>query len=227
MPKVALLSHTEERLPLRLLAALGRADAEWFEVPVYEKPLPNDGFDAVIVLGGRMGAYDTDDFPWLLQEKDFLRRQVTDCVPVLGICLGSQLLADSLGGRVFLAPTPEVGVIPLELTDAGKVHRVLGAVGKKVFCFHQDTFELPPAANLLASSDRYPQAFEIGSALALQFHPEIDTTQAIDSASTEGAVQLLKAGLTLFDYAEQVRGAEVELEAAAAHIFDVWLAALK
>ena len=226
MAKLALLTHSDEQLPRRLRAALDRALAQWFEVRVDKKPLPDSGFEAVVVLGGKMGAYEIDAFPWLVEEKEFLRRQVDNSMPVLGICLGSQLLAEALGGSAFLAPAPEVGVVPIQLTDAGKRHEVMRVIGDQVLCVHQDTFELPPGAVLLASSSLYPHAFELGSAIGLQFHPEIDAIEAIQAVSNEDAEQLFRAGVVGSDFADQVRGAEAQLESAAARLFDAWLASI-
>ncbi len=95
-------------------------------------------------------------------------------VPVLGLCLGSQLMADALGGKAFLGEKPETGVVPVTLTDAGKADPVVSKTGPMVYAQHQDTFVLPPDAVLLAHTDRYPHAFRVGSGLALQFHPDAD-----------------------------------------------------
>jgi GMP synthase (glutamine-hydrolysing) len=223
---LAVLTHADEPLPKRLLSSFERAGASWFEVPVHHLGPPQDGFDGLVVLGGAMGAYEIGLHPWLADEKMFLRRQVEEGVPVLGICLGSQLLAAALGGSAYLAKIPEAGVIRLDYTIQGKEHPVLGQAGERVFCLHQDTFELPPGAELLASSASYPLAFEIGSALALQFHPEVDAAQAIQWASTEEADHLRRAGVSLQRFIRELTEAEAELEAAAVRLFDAWMETL-
>lgn len=128
---------------------------------------------AIVVLGGSAGAYETDKYPWLEPEMQLIRDGVAADVPVLGICLGAQLIAHALGGNAHLAAHPEVGVIESVLTDEGRADPLSAHLPGPYVVFHQDTFELPPGATLLATSDAYPQAFRCGSALALQPHPEV------------------------------------------------------
>jgi GMP synthase (glutamine-hydrolysing) len=183
-------------------------------------------FDAVIVLGGAMGAYDTAEHPWLEDEKAWLQTLATNNVPVLGICLGSQLLADVLGGRAFLSPgAPEAGVIRLELTAAGRADRVLRYAGTGVFSLHQDTFELPPGAKLLGLSADYPQAFRYGSVLAIQFHPDADAALAVEWAK-EMAPFLTGAGVELADYERDLEAAEPYLARTSRRIFQAFLEAV-
>jgi GMP synthase (glutamine-hydrolysing) len=119
-----------------------------------------------------MGAYEEAGYPFLAEEKRLLRRAAEAGVPVLGICLGAQLLADALGGHAHRGPTPELGYHPVRLTSSGERDPVLRHLEQPVLSWHQDTFELPPGAELLAASDAYPQAFRRGRALGVQFHPE-------------------------------------------------------
>ncbi len=134
-------------------------------------PEPTD-YDGIIVLGGIMGAYDTDEFPVLTAEKEMLRMAVAADVPVLGICLGCQLLADALGGDAYLAPQLELRFGPCRLTAAGAADPVARHLEAPVLSFHQDTWDLPPGGTLLATSPAYPQAFRLGSAVGVQPHPE-------------------------------------------------------
>jgi len=126
---------------------------------------------AIISLGGIMGAYDEKEYPWLKLEKQWLREHVDQKTPILGICLGCQILADALGGKAYPAAKFEVGYPKMELTSEGKSDPVMGNFTDPVLVHHGDTWDLPPNGTLLASTI-YPQAFRFGSAFGVQFHPE-------------------------------------------------------
>ncbi|MGI9666176.1 MAG: type 1 glutamine amidotransferase [Acidimicrobiia bacterium] len=137
------------------------------------EPVPGlDSVEAVVALGGEMGAYETDRFPYLVEEKQLLAAAVAEGIPVLGVCLGGQLLAESLGGRAYLADIPEVWFGPLNIVSDDPVVGVFA--NRSAFCIHRDTWDVPPGATRLATSDKFEQAFRLGSALAVQPHPEID-----------------------------------------------------
>jgi GMP synthase-like glutamine amidotransferase len=136
-------------------------------------------YDLVIVYGGYMSAYDDARNPWMIDELRFLERCLKADTPVLGICLGSQLLARVLGASVFKSPAPEFGFKRLRLSEAGSADPVLGTIGDDLGGFlaiqwHDDAWDLPVGARLLASSEAWPnQAFRYGSdTLAIQFHLE-------------------------------------------------------
>lgn len=136
-------------------------------------------FDAVVVLGGSMGVYQTDLFPYLNDEMALIRQCVAADHPMLGICLGSQLTAGALGQKVYKGTNGrEVGFMDIELTDAAAntPMRHFHKSKTKVFQWHGDTFDLPADAKLLASSPQYQnQAFQIGKNIfATQFHPEVN-----------------------------------------------------
>jgi len=132
--------------------------------------------DVLIALGGPVSAFQDAEYPWIKDEMQLLRKQLGAGRPVLGVCLGAQILAQSLGARVYRGET-EIGWAPIKLTDAGK-QSALGCMAEPempVLHWHQCTFDLPAGAKLLGSSERCEnQAYSIGSALAVQFHPEVD-----------------------------------------------------
>lgn len=131
--------------------------------------------DLVVVLGGEMGAYQTDEFPFLDAEKELLRERLGAQRPTLGVCLGAQLMAGALGQRVYKGDTMQIGYRRVEPTEAGVASPIRHFDGVPVVQWHGDTFELPEEATLLASSSDYSnEAFAIGDfALAVQFHPEV------------------------------------------------------
>ena len=135
-------------------------------------------FSAIVPLGSNASAWEEDEHPFLRPQRELLAEAVEEDVPVLGICLGAQLLARALGGDVYRADEPEIGWCTIVPTDAASDDPVLGhAEGPTgVYQFHRDTFSLPAGAVRLASSDRFAnQAFRAGSAWGIQFHPEVDS----------------------------------------------------
>lgn len=134
-------------------------------------------FSAIVPLGSNASAWQEDEYPSLRPQRELLTEAVDEEVPVLGICFGAQLLVRALGGDVYRADAPEIGWCEIVPTAAAADDPVLGhAEGPTgVYQFHLDTFSLPDGAVRLASSDRFEnQAFRVGSAWGLQFHPEVD-----------------------------------------------------
>jgi GMP synthase-like glutamine amidotransferase len=134
-------------------------------------------FDMLIVMGGPMSVNDEKSFPWLVSEKELIRSCRESEKPVLGICLGAQLIASAVGSRVFPGRHTEIGWFPVEFNQSEEVRRLFPALPVKttVFHWHGDTFDLPKDALLLGSSEITPvQAFiSYKKLLALQFHLEI------------------------------------------------------
>lgn len=128
--------------------------------------------DGLIVMGGPMGIYDEQEFPWLAAEKAFIKEMIAQGKPVLGICLGAQLIADVLGSKVWKNDQKEIGFFPM----IGK-HAMLPAQFT-AFHWHGDTFDIPDGAVRLASSEATKnQAFLYNdNVLGLQFH--LETTEA-------------------------------------------------
>lgn len=135
--------------------------------------------DLVVVLGGPIGVGDLDVYPWLGDEIAGIRQRLRSRRPLLGLCLGAQLMAVALGARVAPLPAKEIAWGPVSLTAAGAGSPLRHLAGLDVLHWHGDAFDLPQGAALLASTPMTPnQAFSAGpAALALQFHPEVDASR--------------------------------------------------
>ena len=163
------------------------------------EPIPHwRSFDAIVAMGGPMSANDDDMLPWLANEKRQIAEAIDAGLPYWGGCLGAQLLAASLGARVYRGARPEIGVYSdVVLTSAGRRDPVFAVAPLRITTlqWHADTFELPDGARLLASSQAYAhQAFAWRRAYGLQFH-------------LEASVQLAAAWLENPAYAAEVRNA--------------------
>ena len=139
-------------------------------------PPPSD-FDALMVFGGSMHVDQDDGHPWLGPEKEFLRDALDRGVPILGVCLGSQLLAAAAGAAPYRSDEPEIGWYEIEVTEAGAADPVIGPLAPSVelFEWHHYVAPLPPGAIELARTPLCVQAFRIDGkpAWGLQFHAEV------------------------------------------------------
>jgi GMP synthase (glutamine-hydrolysing) len=185
--------------------------------------IPEGIWDKIVVMGGHMGAYELAEHPWLTVEKEFLRMQLAVATPVLGVCLGSQLLADVIGGRAFPSAATEVGFIALQRTAVGETDTALAAISGEVVSWHHDTFALPAEAELLAFTGDYPHAFRYGSALGVQFHPELTPEMWASWMATYGTGDLIEAGLDPEEFATRLATDSVRLRAQAVAFFRSWL----
>lgn len=175
-------------------------------------PPASDRYRGLIVLGGEMGVHETDRFPHLDRVRRIIRAALDRNLPTLGICLGGQLLAQVLGGRVASPSSHgEKGICRVKLTRAGEGDPLFSGVTPEftTFQYHNDSFTVPPGALLLAHSDLCPvQAFRFGPCgYGVQFHPEVN--RAIVSSwdgIDPGAPSLLPGYLSqqpLFDLASR------------------------
>ncbi|HEX3433401.1 MAG TPA: type 1 glutamine amidotransferase [Solirubrobacteraceae bacterium] len=138
-------------------------------------------YAGIVAMGGAMSVNDEVGHPWLIAEKRLVSEAVGAGTPYWGVCLGAQLLAAALGARVSRGERAELGVLPVELTDAASQDPVFaGAPASfQTLQWHGETYELPPGAVQLARSlDYEQQAFVSGRAYALQFHLEVDSALA-------------------------------------------------
>jgi GMP synthase (glutamine-hydrolysing) len=156
-------------------------------------------FDLIVAMGGPMSVNDEQEHPWLVDEKRLIREAVSAGSGFWGACLGVQLLASSLGARVHAGATPEVGVLPVMLTDEGTADPVLSGLPRELptLQWHGDTFDLPQGAVRLAGSPAYPnQAFRWGrAAYGVQFHLEVTGGMAREWAQVPAYVDSLERTL--------------------------------
>lgn len=169
-----------------------------------------DTFEVLIVMGGAMNIYEEAKFPWLAAEKQFIKKAVEEGKIVVGICLGAQLIADVLGGKVTQNPVKEIGWYPINLTDAGKENPMFEGLPETftVFHWHGDTFEIPDGAIHLASSGPCPnQAYLYkDKVLGLQFHIEV-THETLAAMTTEMDDELTQGGPFVQDIYQMRKGA--------------------
>lgn len=165
--------------------------------PLQGEAIPTHLGDGLIVLGGPMGVYEEKHFPWMTMELNAIRKCLDSSLPVLGICLGSQMLAHAAGGRVYKGPAQEVGWYPITLSERGHLDPLLLGLPQQfnAFHWHGDTFTLPTQASLLAGSAAYPhQVYRMGTnAYGFQCHLEV-TEEMVKSWEQAYAKELRPQG---------------------------------
>lgn len=173
MPRALVVRNSAAEGPGRLGELVAGGGLDVVAADAWREPLPAGPFRLAVILGAPESA--NDPLPYLGAEERLVRDCVARGVPVLGICLGSQVIARALGGRVYRGPVQEIGFFS-DLRPSGG-HPLLAGFADPfaAFHWHADTFDLPPGAVRLASSAHYEnQAFVCGSAVGLQFHLEAD-----------------------------------------------------
>lgn len=153
-----------------------------------------EGIDLLIVMGGPMSVNDESKHPWLVQEKAFIKNAIRTGKSVLGICLGAQLIADAMGGKVFPNPAKEIGWFPVKAVEPENALSFQFPKKTEVFHWHGETFSLPEGAVRIAESKGCEnQAFQIGSkVIGLQFH--LETTPSSATAIVENCQDELVEG---------------------------------
>jgi len=184
--------------------------------------------ELLVIMGGPMGVYEQQDYPFLTGEIALIRQRLAARKPILGICLGAQLMAAALGARVYPGENgKEIGWSAIQsapnLTPPNWFAPLL-ADGLEVLHWHGDTFDLPPSVLHLASSKLYAnQAFAVEDfALALQFHPEV-TAAGLESWYTGHAAELMRAGISISGLRSAALKNAPVLEAATHRSFNLWL----
>lgn len=161
-----------------------------------------EDIDFLIVMGGPMSATDETEYPWLVNEKKYIGSVIEAGKPVLGICLGAQLIANSMGGKVFQNSVKEIGWFPVEAVASEMTSAFRFPQKTQVFHWHGETFSLPKGAVQIAESKGCEnQAFQIGSnAIGLQFH--LETTPLSARAIVENCRNELVEGKYIQSEAE-------------------------
>ncbi len=180
MKKIIALRHMYSNSLFALESIFEKAGMQFEHVDVFTDRL--DRIDAkeadlMVVLGGALGVYQRDDYPFIDKEISLIRERIEADKPLLGICLGAQLMAAALGEKVYKGPQgKEIGWFDLTLTAEGKNSAIAAFAETKVLQLHGDTFDLPKGAVRLASSALYEnQAFAYGkNCIGVQFHPEFN-----------------------------------------------------
>lgn len=190
------LHHVPFESPGHLELLLQKAGGSISTTALFDSPhLPNlSDFDLLIILGGPMSVNDEDMFPWLIMEKDFIRTCIQHHKPVLGICLGAQLIAAALGASVYKNIHKEIGWFPIQSLTPPHEGTFLFPDTMTAFHWHGETFDIPEGAVALASSAATSnQAFQYGTTtIALQFHLEA-TPETINALVANCAHELSPA----------------------------------
>jgi GMP synthase-like glutamine amidotransferase len=183
IPLIGIFTHGREETPGFIQDLLDQAGIVYQIYPIYETgEIPGGDLDRLVILGGKMSVNDEEEFPWLTQEKEMIRRMVQKGRPVLGICLGAQMIGSAFGASVFPSEK-ETGWS--NVTWNGRVPGIPLSGTLRVFQWHGESFHLPTGATLLCTGNRVRnQAFLYRSALGVQFHMEM--TQGIIDRWTAG-----------------------------------------
>ena len=197
------------------------------------EPLPDwREFDAIVAMGGPMSVNDEHELPWLAAEKRAIATAVRSGTPYWGACLGVQLLAASLGARVYPGPKPEVGLLPVMLTEAAATDPIFSELPSELLTlqWHGDTFDLPDGAVRLAGSPAYPnQAFRWGPhAYGVQFHLEVSVEMAREWAEVPAYAESLDRVLGPGSLPRLIAELESRVDSilhSGRHMFERWLQA--
>ncbi len=179
MSEILIFKHVPFEGPGSFQDALKERGIRYREVNLYEEAAPAnlDGCKGLIIMGGPMNVYEEKEYPFLKDEDGLIKEALSKKFPMIGVCLGAQLMAKAAGAKVVKGKKKEIGWYPLYLTEEASDDPVFMAIPREieVFQWHGDTFDIPKGAVRLASSELFPnQAFRIGdNAYAFQFHIEV------------------------------------------------------
>ena len=183
--------------------------------------------DILVILGGPVGVYDDHLYPFLLEERELLRRRLASGLPTIGICLGAQQIAAALGARVAPSGGKEIGFAPISISLQGSSSALRHLKDIPILHWHGDNMELPADVIVLASTELCPnQAFAIGTnILGLQFHPEADPSN-IEAWLIGHATELASADIDPRQIRQDAKVYRNILTAAATAMFREWLSSI-
>ncbi len=229
MAKIYVLQHHPVENLGTIADALEGAALAWQYVRVADgQPVPANmkGAGGLIVMGGPMGVYQTDRYPWLRDEMRLIEDAMKLNLPVLGVCLGAQILAAALGAKVDRNPNgKEIGWHPIRLHDSAKDDRLMRGLPATMtpFHWHGDIFDLPPGAISLASSEKTPcEAFRMGDqAYGFQFHFEV-TREGVAAMAEAFAKELVRENIPADRMITQAAELTPPLENISEKVFSRW-----
>jgi GMP synthase (glutamine-hydrolysing) len=234
MAKVYVLQHHPVENLGTIADALETAALAWQYVRIFDGhsvPVSIKGAGGLVVMGGPMGVYQTDRYPWLSDEIKLIQDAIAEKKPVLGVCLGAQIVAAALGAKVARNPAgKEIGWHPVRLEAAARQDRLMRGLRDTFtpFHWHGDIFELPAGAVSLASSDKTPcQAFRLGdNVYAFQFHFEV-TPESVAAMAAQWPRELDKEGIAGDRMIADCDRFVPALEAMAEQVFSRWAAPIE
>ncbi len=207
MPKILVIQHVASEGLGTLVDEMKKFNftPEIFMVShdaIFPSSIKLEEYGGLVILGGPMGVYEEEKYPWIKKELLVIQEALRQKKPILGICLGAQMLAKAAGGRVYRGKQAEIGWFPIRLDDWFYKRNPLffqidHTIPHVVFQWHADTFDIPTDAYRLAWNDDYPsQAFCFqGNAIGLQFHVEVDEAMVRNWLfSEDGRYQVIEAG---------------------------------
>ncbi len=169
--RVAIIQHVKHEPAGSIETFLQKKSIQYEYFRVYDGEFPEGDFTHYVIMGGPMGAYEEEEYPFIRKEKELIRRAYREGRGVLGICLGAQLIASAFGKAVYPFRR-EVGWFEVERLDDELTEGLPDRL--RVVQWHNDTFEIPEGAKLLFRGDEVPnQGFRLGKVISLQFHMEV------------------------------------------------------
>jgi len=233
MAKIWVLQHSPAENLGGIADALEGAALAWQYVRVFnQQPIPREmkGAGGLVILGGAESVYQLDRYPYLRDEIALIQNALAENKPVLGVCLGSQLLAAALGSQVRRGTQREIGWYPVRLNEAASDDRLMRGLPREFVAmhWHSDIHDLPSGATSLASSDLTPvQAFRYGAnAYGLQFHAEM-TREILLGLVTKFGEGLKRVGIDGEAIATEAEAHLPKLEAISSQIFRRWAAPIQ
>lgn len=232
MKPLYIFRHIDCEGPGYLAEVLGRKGISWHLVAIDEGaavPHSIDGCSGLVFMGGPMSV--NDDLPWIGQELALIRAAQTAGLPVLGHCLGGQLISKALGGTITANPVREIGWHPVRKSDTGTAEKWLAGLPREMtlFHWHGETFSIPVGAEVILENDTCAhQAFAIGNTLALQCHVEMQAPMVAEWAALYKD-EIGQPSATIESAGDMTRGLDERIRAAQAvadTLYARWLALL-